>query len=90
MYFRMRRYARNAAGRVDLFRFDIEDITYIVFLTGGHNSTSEIGNRSPMSWRVDGLKKQWGLSQFKDQRIKPEQKREAIRRVWTAEINDEV
>jgi hypothetical protein len=86
---RMRRYSRNNVsniGSVNLFRFDFDDGgCYLVFIAS-KDSRSVMGSRVKLSWIVSGIQNRWGLKLFKDQRIKPDQRREAIRRIWIAEI----
>ena len=87
----MRRLARRPPNmsnqNVDLFEFRFEDkLAYFVLLTAsGKSNESAIGNIKEIASCVRGQCNIWGLSKFKDQRIKPEQMREAVKYIWIAE-----
>jgi hypothetical protein len=93
----IRRYARRPPGAtnqaVDLFRFDFGEGSpcyFVVLTVSGKSNKSVIGSREEIYSQVRGQCHIWGLRQFKDQRIKPEQEKEAMRRVFSAEIADEL
>jgi hypothetical protein len=88
---KMTRYARKSmgAGKVDLFRFEMGSTSLYVLLTEGKSSESGYGP-SDVIWQwVKSLKLRWSLSKFKDQRIRPNQMREVIWRIFAAKKLDE-
>ena len=87
----MTRYARTATSvsAVNLFLFEMGSTSLYVLLTGGKSSESGVGPSDVIWRRVKSRKTIWGLSKFKDQRIKPLQMKEVIWRVFTAKQLDE-
>jgi hypothetical protein len=90
----IRRYARRppygSRQNVDLFRFDIGDTCCFFVLTeSGKSNEARIASRHEIFSLVKGQCSIWGLRQFKDQRIKPEQMREMAKLIWSAKIEEE-